>query len=250
MSLYLGGKAVAGVYLGDRRVMLTYRGSQLVWSAAPPTTWHTVFPWTYSWLADDLADGAVASWVDGQAGVTLTQATSSKQPVKAATTGANSQPAVTFDGVNDVLKDAGIVSVSQPDTIVFIARAHGATGSTTQWWCDGTSPTSRQLVGVLSGQWRQYAGMPTAGGSADDAWHPHVDLFAGAASRSRVDGIATSTSPGGNALSGLSVGNAAAEGSPAALDVCAIGIVSGDATTKPEWGALAALIDTKWGLVA
>lgn len=59
-----------------------------------------------AWLcADDLADGAVTTWVDRILGISPTQATSSARPTKSATS-FNGVAGVTFDGVDDNLSVA------------------------------------------------------------------------------------------------------------------------------------------------
>lgn len=58
------------------------------------------------WSADDLADGAVASWTDRKSGITVTQATGTAQPVRAASS-FNSRPGVTF-ATDDFLEVATV----------------------------------------------------------------------------------------------------------------------------------------------
>jgi hypothetical protein len=55
------------------------------------------------WHADDLADGAVASWAPRAGSLTLAQATGSLQPVRAAASFNAAYAGVTFDGTDDYL---------------------------------------------------------------------------------------------------------------------------------------------------
>lgn len=239
-GVLVGSTPITGAYVGSTPVTGLYVGATKVWPTAS-TTWHNVFPWSYSWLADDLAPGAVSSWVDGQAGKTLAQATSGKQPVKAATTGPNSQPGVTFDGTNDYLQTSDVPIVSQPDTIIFVARSAG--GGTEV--LDGRS--GRQ---VFKTDPFMYAGSVLNGATFAGTDHALLLFFNGATSVLRQDGTETTGNAGSSNLQGLTVG-AFYDGTQRFLNgvVTAIGIVSGDARANGSFAALQAYVSTKWGLI-
>lgn len=230
---------------GGARVSMFQRRAGIIASSAVTAsapTWHTVFPWSYSWLADDLSDGPVSSWTPGTGGQPLVQASGSAQPIRAATTGPNGQPAVTFDGGDDTL--SGAVDVRQPNTIVIIGRR--VSGSPSYLLAPD------QALGVTStGRWQFRANGGFVGSAASDAnWHALTLVYDAASSRLVVDGgTVLAGNPGSGGASALWLGSNAGS-LPMACEVAAIGIVSGDATTRPEWAALAGLIASKWGLVA
>lgn len=249
MTLKLGSTDVSAMYVGATPASAVYVGTTQVW---PTTTWHSVFPWSYSWVADDLATGSVASWVDGQAGKTLGQANGAYQPVKAATSGANGQPGVTFDGVHDYLQSSsGAISVSQPNTVILIL----ATSNTapTQQITDGDGSTGdRQFVALISGKYRMWAGTiaDSAAGLVDTSPHTIDAYFNGASSAMHVDGVSRIIAAAGSqGLAGFTVG-ARYDGAttPFVGVISAVGIVSGDARTSAAFGALQAFVASKWGL--
>lgn len=250
MSLKVGSTDVSAVYVGGTAASAVYLGSTQVWSATPPATWHNVFPWAYSWVADDLANGAVSSWTDGTAAVALTQGTGTKQPVRAATSGPNSQPAVTFDGTDDFLKKTGTISVGQPDTIVIIGKFNALPGS--MWVTDGDGTAGgRQLIGANATTWQVNAASGITGGTSNTSPHVFRIWFTPGTTTYTVDGAtAFSGGAGPNGLTGFTLGATNAGTSPANATFAAVGICSGDATASGSWSALQAFITTKWGLTA
>jgi hypothetical protein len=78
------------------------------------------------WDADNLSDGAVASWADKVGSLTVTEATN--QPVRAASS-LNGRAGVTFDGVNDILTVAsttGLPTGATPGEIWLVCQSVGA----------------------------------------------------------------------------------------------------------------------------
>lgn len=86
----------------------------------------------YWWVASDLADGAVAQWVDRQQGKVMTNATEAKRPSKSGTNG------VAFTATTFLTNQPGILS--GPDG--------GATCAV--WWIAKTSNSDSYNYSVLS----------------------------------------------------------------------------------------------------
>lgn len=106
------------------------------------------------WVADDLAlaDGAaVSSWVDRVQSANLAQATGTKQPLYRATSALASQPAVDFDGVNDLLRYAGELTHRDGGHIFVVCRLDVSTGGITVATADETSGGHHLYQGFNSG---------------------------------------------------------------------------------------------------
>lgn len=100
------------------------------------------------WRASDLSAGAVSSWADTVAALTLTQATGGSQPVDAATS-CNGTPGVAFDGTDDQLTAAATTGLPTGATageiwVVAIPTANGTTGVAVAYGLSGAS-ASRQV---------------------------------------------------------------------------------------------------------
>src|SRR4051812_46109678 len=83
------------------------------------------------WVADDIAisDGsAVSSWVDRIASHSLAQATGGQQPLYR-TSGIGGQPAVDFDGTDDLLRYAAALSTASSGSVFVVMRADVLTGT-------------------------------------------------------------------------------------------------------------------------
>lgn len=222
-------------------------------AAGSTQTWHTAFPWTHSWLADDLSAGAVATWPSGSSAASADQATGTKQPTQSATSGANSQPGVTFDGADDYLQ-AAFTTIAQPDTIIVIGRHHGDLfDSATAFFVESAQSTNRQLVGISSlTAWSQYAGTLATGGTVDTSAHAFTAYFNGASSVLEMDG---STIVSGNA-GAQSLGNGLTMGARydgatviSHVTISAVGVYSGgDARAHGAWPGLVSLVASKWAL--
>jgi hypothetical protein len=103
------------------------------------------------WNADDLADGAVASWADRVGALTPVQATGANQPVRAATSFNGVKPGVTFDGTDDFLSvDAttGLPTAATPGE-VWLAMSLVGTNNTRVFSYGGTS-TGLRAIGRLT----------------------------------------------------------------------------------------------------
>jgi hypothetical protein len=96
------------------------------------------------WDPSQLADGAVASWLDRIAGVDATQGTGTKQPVRSGTGIGGAYPGVTSDG-GDVLVAAGAGAILSGKTLAtvtagFFDSEAGATAK--MLWEYGTNVTT------------------------------------------------------------------------------------------------------------
>lgn len=101
------------------------------------------------WVADDIAQGdgtAVAAWADRISGLSLAQATGSKQPLYR-TTGLAGRPAVDFDGSDDLLRYGGQVSVASSGS-VFIVHNFDAFEAVL-WSANDEASTVRSLLSYL-----------------------------------------------------------------------------------------------------
>jgi hypothetical protein len=100
------------------------------------------------WTASSLSAGAVSSWADTVAALTLTQATGASQPVQAATT-CNGFPGVAFDGTDDELTAAATTGLPTGSTAgeIWVAAdptINGTTGVAVSYGLSGAS-ASRQV---------------------------------------------------------------------------------------------------------
>jgi len=137
-----------------------------------------------------LADGAaVSSWPDEKATNNLAQATGTKQPAYRATGGANSKPALQFDG-NDLISLNAAPTVTHPFTVVVIAKL-GATSAGQKELLVGDS--SNGALYQASTGWRMYNGTVLAGGASDTNWHLFVAYFNGASSVLEIDGASNAS---------------------------------------------------------
>src|SRR5215471_9045052 len=165
------------------------------------------------WKADSLGltDGtAVSSWGDSSAsGIALTQATSANQPIFK-TNILNGNPVVRFDGIDDRLRAASTLGLSQPNTI-FIVVGNWNSSTAGNLVDVATGDGARQLVaydtGVALGF---YAG--TGFVSDAPATHPGYicisALFNGASSTINVNGTQVLTgNPGSNGLGQPTIGS-------------------------------------------
>lgn len=213
------------------------------------TDWHS-FPFSDSWLADDLSGTPVSSWTNGQGGTALTQATGDNQPAYSATSGPNSQPGVTFDGTNDSLQ-AAIGTKSQPQSYVIIFR--NITNGSFEWIFDSMSASDRNLLGQnSSAAWELYAGTVQVAGTTDTTAHAALAYYNGASSVLELDNTnIISANPGTQSLgTGITVG-ARYDGlttGVANVVISAIGVYSGDARTDGSWQDLVDYAYNKWGL--
>lgn len=104
-----------------------------------------------AWVADDIAitDGtAISSWVGRVAASNLAQATGGKQPIYR-TSGINSQPAVDFDGTDDILRYAGTLSTALSGHVFVVVRYDnpGAASNDLAWSSSDEATTNHWLFG-------------------------------------------------------------------------------------------------------
>lgn len=221
-------------------------------AAGAAVTWHTAFPWAHSWLADDLTAGAVASWVSGTSAASAAQATGTKQPTQSATSGANSQPGVTFDGVDDFLQ-ASFTTIAQPNTIVVIGSHHGDQfDSATAFFVDSAQSTNRQIIGTSSGAWSHFAGSLQTAGTIDTSAHTFTGFYNGASSVLEIDGASVIAANCGSQSLGNGLTMAARYDGAVVIShvtLSAVGVYSGgDARSNGAWSGLVSLVASKWAL--
>lgn len=222
-------------------------------AGATPPTWHTAFPWAHSWLADDLTAGTVAAWPSGSSAASADQATGTKQPTQSATSGANSQPGVTFDGVDDYLQ-AAFTTIAQPNSIVVIGRHHGDQfDSGTAFLVDSAQSTNRQLIGISSlTAWSQFAGTLQTGGTPDTSAHTFTGFYNGASSVLEIDGASVIAANCGSQSLGNGLTMAARYDGAVVIShvtLSAVGVYSGgDARSNGAWSGLVSLVASKWAL--
>lgn len=213
-------------------------------------TWHD-FPFSDSWLADDLSSTPVSSWSNGQSGEALTQATGSRQPAYSATSGPNSQPGVTFDGDDDFM-EAAIGTKAQPQSYVFVFRY--ISSSDFHWLFDSSDEgnNGRQLFGRgSSGVWQIHAGSSITSGSVDTDFYAGIAYFDGSSSTLELDNttIVSGNTGTQSQSQGIVVGTRFLKTDFFSnIVVSAIGVYNGDARTDTEWQNLVNYTNWKWGL--
>lgn len=103
-----------------------------------------------TWWADDLATadaGSVTSWVDRVSGITLSTLTSA--PTMRRTGGANSRPAVEFDGTNNALgvSASDPVSVASQGCVVVVGQVTTPTNGNIVWASSLDTANNRYIYG-------------------------------------------------------------------------------------------------------
>lgn len=210
--------------------------------------WHALY-----W-ADDLDlgdDDPVAQWDDLSGhGHHLTQATAASQPTFVEALPAfNDRAAVKFDV--DIL-DVDFTALSQPNTIVLIART-AMTSGTTEYGSDASNQAGaneRHIIGLVYGGDRAiHAGSWITGNPQDVLLHLYVATFDGATSELKVDDtVEASGNAGTRSLRGLTLGGAYTHSDHfLAGEIAFAGVVDGT-LTEAEKDALHAFAVDHYGV--
>jgi hypothetical protein len=130
------------------------------------------------WSADDLPDGAVASWTDRIGGITLAQASGTLQPIKAATSFNGAYGGVTADGIDDELTGTtfGNIPVGATEGWIFVlsSMTAGAALQSIVNYGNSTASSGRRLV-MSSGEAPQVSDQTVLiSGTNSTANAPHV----------------------------------------------------------------------------
>jgi hypothetical protein len=206
--------------------------------------------------ADDIAANngdPVSMWTDYSGyGRNLAQTDSSKRPVLTKSA-LNGHAVVTFDGVNDVLRQTlGGSAVSQPFTIIMVLRQR-ASGGVQQVWI-GPDGSGQPLFyrGNATNQVNVWLGGSDLIYTRGSNWPMNYLVWTvvcnGASTTiyENTTQVATGNA-GAGGIVGLTLGNGGAETLPAAIDVAEL-IVANKAATTQERGDTVAMLMAKYGL--
>jgi hypothetical protein len=214
----------------------------------------SALPWSQAWWAENPADTftdgvAVPTWKGaGSAPVDLTQASAGLRPIyRASVAGLNNQPALQFDGVDDIMAATGLATIAQPYTFAAIFNLTTVAPSLVVVVADATG-IGGQKIGINTAQWAMSAGTGIAGGTATTGPHLATGFNSGASSTITVDGtVVVTANAGTNAAAAARY--AGARGNPAnwMTGYLAFWGVLARALTAPEAAALRAYSQSHYG---
>jgi hypothetical protein len=168
-----------------------------------------------------VADGApVASWVDSSGRGHALSAPTGRQPLYRSNQ-VNGRPAVSFDGVDDLLQ--AYFPLNQPTTVFVVYRVRTDQG--TQFVTDGfnNGAMADYVSGTQYGMYASGGTVLTKDGFTYAAFHVVGSVFNGVASALYAEGgPAVAGNSGSASPSGLTIGNSGAWGAPAAVDVAEV----------------------------
>ncbi len=119
--------------------------------------------------------------------------------------GINTNPSLSFDGVDDYLNTA-LSTQNVPNTIASVVSLD-TTGSFYQYLYDGSNADEQSLQQTNNGEWAYGAGTRSPDGPTDTQPHVFTALYNGSNSVLRIDGTEVhSGSAGTEALNGFEVG--------------------------------------------
>ena len=150
MSIKLGTDDLDALYVGTDAVSKVYLGADELWPLAPTFEPEDVAGAVACWIADDcsaVGDGnALTNWVDRKNSLTVTQGTEANRPLYRAT-GIGGQPAVDFDGANDMLQyvAADPVSVALSGHVFMVLRPDAVGLQQSPWGSADHSSNTQQV---------------------------------------------------------------------------------------------------------
>jgi len=152
----------------------------------------------------------------------------------------NGNPVVRFDGVDDFL-DVGWSAISQPNWIFVVAQKRSTDDN---YLFDSNDGSNRHLLNISTGSYLVGTSSGNFTGSAvDTSAHILGAIFDGASSEFRIDGATdASGDPGGDALSGFTLGDINSGGSPGDWDVGEILIYH----SQPTVSEVESFLSDKW----
>jgi hypothetical protein len=190
----------------------------------------------------------------------LNQTTAANKPTLQSGAGVllNGQPVIRFDGTNDFLDTGAWTDLSQPNTVVIVAKSAAASPAllTVNLFDSGVSTAAkRNVLYVLSGgtdNWYLYSGTGPFGFDttrvADASWHQHLCLFSGAASSHWLDGGTAATgNAGALAMGSLCVGTFSGAGAFFAADISEIVVYDANLSDADK-NQVGQYLGTRYGL--
>lgn len=212
----------------------------------------TLINWTNAFWASTLAynnGDAVPTWQACAGTLNATQATATRRPTFL-TTGLAGQPAVDFDGVDDLLQ-FGPLTLAQPFSIVVIGQQDTTT--------DGNTAVRNNSGPGVNLTFRRQGGAffsITAGTDLDDGastTNPSivVGYYNGASSFIEVNGTTTNGNAGTNNLNNATMNiGAGLSGTANPFDgrIAFVGFYSGNVTTAPNWAQFEACVTSIYGI--
>lgn len=221
---------------------ITASGVSAAFDPVAAFAWHSVF-WASDPLWSNPGDGnAVSTWRNGGSdGVAMTQATGSLQPLyRSAYANLNSQPAVQFDGTDDLLANTYNATLAVPYSVVSVC--HFITVGGAQIAVLGLS--NQCYAGCSGTAWRLRSITLLTGGTASTGKHLHRALIAsGATDALEVDGtsVMSAVEAGNVAMFQIGVGQAANLTTDAFNGAIAfVGAFPGDISADANWAAFKA----------
>lgn len=205
--------------------------------------------WVDATAITGLSDGdAVVAWIDLSGNANhLTSPTSGKRP-KYKTNIINSNPAVLYDGIDDVSCNSGLV-ISQPVTIFMTFYATNAEGSTLRLYYGYTTPASYGGTDVTPNPDEYFinSGSSLTGGTfPKNTWTPIIVVLNGASSVLYQNGTSVlSGNPGSNGTDGICYATSNAAAFPFAGYFGEIGVYN-KALNATEIAGLNTYLANKW----
>lgn len=217
--------------------------------------------WRNAWWAEGprftalgLSDAAaVSTWPDEIGSEDLTQSGSARPTYRSAGT-INSKPTVRGNGTQQYLNRtaASFSILSQPDTVVMVAKYATLSNTPDPYLIDGAGSTRQIITGKDGGtntQWLAFAGSIVRGAGSNTSAHLLLGYFNGASSKMDVDGTQTATGNfGSNNLDGLALFTNSTFNYFASADIAFVGLYSGDARTDTKWSDFKAYCLSHWGI--
>lgn len=178
-------------------------------------TWHSLF-WAEgsAFQALGLSDtDLVTTWPNetGESDATYDSLLTHRPTYEASVTALGSQPAVTFDGVNDSLKSAAFSSNPATPYSVVVIGIRTATGGP-GYFTDGITSSARNIVASNGSNWGFYAGtawidFAVAHGTAAHLWTVTAIDGSTGSEKGYLDGTLKVTSnAGSHVLTGITLG--------------------------------------------
>ena len=208
--------------------------------------------WTNAFWASTLlyANGAsVPTWTACVGGLDATQTTATRQPTFL-TTGLAGQPAVDFDGTDDLLQ-FGPLTLAQPFSIVVIGQQDTTTDANTAVRNNtgpGVNLTFRRQGGAF---FSITAGTDLDDGASTTAPSIVVGYYNGTSSFIEVNGVQTTGNAGTNNLNNATMNiGAGLSGTSNPFDgrIAFVGFYSGNVTTDPNWAEFESCVTSIYGI--
>lgn len=220
-------------------------------------TWHS-FSWAEgtNFVARGIVDGgSVQTWDNETGESALTQATAGKRPLYRASVAAlNGQPAIDFDGTDDILVSADFTT--NPDytskvSMVWVGNLNSVSGTRTI--LDGNDLTNYHLFGCTSGAWWIRGSTTVTGGTAATGAHLIVAIFDAATAAGGdivdVDNANVITDDAGNrSVDGWSVCGRNNNTNYVDGEAALAGIYEGNIKSDPEWSNFKTWVTSHYGI--